>query len=130
MSAWEVVRGGPADQPQQLGDQAMETITPVKEGDPPRKVLYTVVSLVPGHQWIAVGQFLGPDGKPSERIATIADWSVKALPDGRSMFVRVFMAVRPDAHTPTKRSGAFDAAFSQAVLERLKRMIEDEVPEE
>lgn len=126
MMGWDAVRGS-ADKPQKLGDQAIETIAPVRGfSDTPIKVLYTVVALIPGQQWVAVGQPIGKDGKPSELISTIADWSVKPLPNGKSMFIRVFATVRQQAHTPNKRAYAMDAAWSQEVLVGLKEMIEKE----
>jgi hypothetical protein len=128
MVSWEAVRGS-NDKPQQVGDTAIETIAPVPGvTDVPAKVQYTVVALVPGQEWVAVGQRLDSNGKPADTISTIADWSVKPLPNGKSMFIRVFESIRPEAHTPNKRAYAMSAEWSQEVLVGLKKMIENETP--
>lgn len=128
MHAWTVAHGGAADKPQKLGDVTIEEIEPVHPGDTPVKVQYTVVALIPGHEWVAVGQDLQSDGRPSERIRSIADWSVKPLPGGRSLFVRIFESVRPNVHNPDARPSALDTAWMQPGLVGLKQMIEKELP--
>jgi uncharacterized protein YndB with AHSA1/START domain len=128
MQGWVAVHGS-ADKPQQVGDTAIETIAPVPGFlDVPAKVQYTVVALIPGQEWVAAGQRLDSSGKPADMISTIADWSVKPLPNGKSMFIRIFEMVRPEAHTPGARRFAIDAGWSQEVLMRLKEVAEKEIP--
>jgi hypothetical protein len=146
MQSWEVVRGGPADKPQKLGDVTLESIAPIKPefiellkkagvsnpnipvGFKQPKHQYTVVALVPGQQWVAAGREVDGDGQPKDRISTIADWSVKPLTNGKSMFIRIFTVIKPNAHNPGSLTGSQSAAVMQPGLVALKEMIERELP--
>jgi Polyketide cyclase / dehydrase and lipid transport len=140
MNGWDVVKGGPADQPQKQGDITMESIGPIPSR-PELGVLknqYTVVSLIPGFQWTAASQIVQPDGKVSPNVGSVAIWTVKALPGGKTLFIRLFESVRPDPRvagpntfdtTQIPRKGTVvDPAVLQVSMVRAKQLIEADLP--
>jgi hypothetical protein len=139
MLGWEVLTGGPADKPQNVGDSIMETIVPAIPGGPPRRNLYTVVALVPGFQWVATAQRIQADGQPAPNIMAVAVWTVKPLSANQSLFVRLFEAIRPDLRnappetfdpTSVPRKGTvIDPEVIQPGLVRLKQLVEQAIPE-
>jgi hypothetical protein len=140
MLGWDVYKGRTADQPQKIGDSVTETVIPATPGGPPRKHRYTVVALVPGVQWTAVSQTLLPNGEPSPEIHSIANFTVRPLPGGKSLFIRLYESVRTDPRADgpdtsdlvaVPRKGTVqDPEIVQAGLVHLKDLIEKDLPKE
>jgi uncharacterized protein YndB with AHSA1/START domain len=138
MLGWDVFKGGPADQPQKIGDSVTETIVPTNPDGKHRQNRYTVVGLVPGHQWVAVSQRLGPDGNPIPNIGSVANFTVEPLPGGKSLFIRFFQSLRPDprvtgpdAPDPTampRKGTILDPEVIQPGLVHLKELVEKDLP--